>query len=75
MYMFGLVFLAYTGFLISLFPYIIPPSVTIWDAAAPYQSQLFSLIGALILIPIIITYTAMSYWVFRDKVKVGDGYH
>lgn len=75
MYMLALVFLAYTGFLISLFPYIIPPSITIWDAAAPHQSQLFALIGALILIPIIIGYTAMSYWVFKDKVKVGDGYH
>jgi cytochrome d ubiquinol oxidase subunit II len=71
-----LLFLAYSGFLISLFPYIIPPSVSIWDAAAPLGSQLFALIGALLLIPIIISYTAMAYWVFRDKVRIGDeGYH
>ena len=76
LYTLGLVFLAYTGFLISIFPYVIPPSVTIWDAAAPANSQLFALIGALILIPIIIIYTIMAYWVFRDKVRVGDeGYH
>lgn len=76
LYTLGLVFLAYTGFLISLFPYIIPPSITVWDAAAPESSQLFALIGALILIPIIIGYTAMAYWVFRDKVRIGDeGYH
>ena len=76
LYTLALVFLAYTGFLISIFPYIIPPSVTIWDAAAPANSQLFALIGALILIPIIIIYTIMAYWVFRDKVRVGDeGYH
>ncbi len=76
LYTLALVFLAYTGFLISIFPYVIPPSVTIWDAAAPANSQLFALIGALILIPIIIMYTIMSYWVFRDKVRVGDeGYH
>lgn len=76
LYTLGLVFLAYTGFLISLFPHIIPPSVTIWDAAAPESSQLFALIGALVLIPIIIGYTAMAYWIFRDKVRVGDeGYH
>jgi len=75
-YTLALVFLAYTGFLISLWPYIIPRSVTIWDAAAPQSSQLFTLIGALLLIPIIIIYTGLSYWVFRDKVRIGDqGYH
>ena len=75
-YVLALVILAYTGFLISLWPYIIPPSVTIWQAAAPESSQLFALIGALILIPIILFYTALSYWVFRDKVRIGDdGYH
>ncbi len=75
-YTLALVFLAFTGFVISLYPYIIPPSVTIWDAASPRSSQMFALVGALILIPIIIIYTIMSYWVFRDKVRVGDdGYH
>lgn len=75
-YTLALVFLAYTGFMISLWPYVIPPSVTIWQAAAPESSQLFALIGALILIPIILIYTGLSYWVFRDKVRIGDeGYH
>ncbi|WP_368571297.1 cytochrome d ubiquinol oxidase subunit II [Acinetobacter haemolyticus] len=71
-----LVFLAFSGFVISLWPNIIPPSVTIWQAASPYSSQLFTLIGALILIPIIISYTILAYWVFRDKVRPNDeGYH
>ena len=71
-----LMFLAYTGFIISLWPNIIPPSVSIWQAAAPKDSQLFALIGALILIPIILMYTILSYWVFRHKVRIGDeGYH
>jgi cytochrome d ubiquinol oxidase subunit II len=75
LYTLALVFLAYTGFLISIFPYVIPPSVTIWDAAAPANSQLFALIGALILIPIIIIYTIMGTG-YLDKVRVGDeGYH
>ncbi|ANF83266.1 cytochrome d ubiquinol oxidase subunit II (plasmid) [Acinetobacter sp. NCu2D-2] len=75
-YTLALVILAYSGFLISLWPNIIPPSVTIWQAAAPASSQLFALIGALILIPIILFYTGLSYWVFRHKVRVGDdGYH
>jgi len=75
-YSLALVFLAYTGFIISLWPNVIPLSISIWDAAAPESSQLFALIGALILIPIILVYTGLSYWVFRDKVRVGDeGYH
>jgi cytochrome d ubiquinol oxidase subunit II len=74
--MLALVTLAYMGFLISLWPNIIPPSVTIWQAAAPYSSQLFALIGACILLPIILVYTALAYWVFKDKVRIGDeGYH
>ncbi|WP_168406293.1 cytochrome d ubiquinol oxidase subunit II [Acinetobacter indicus] len=76
LYTLALVFLAYSGFLISLWPYIIPPSVSFWQAAAPESSQRFTLIGALILIPIILGYSAMSYWIFRHKVRVGeDGYH
>lgn len=75
-YTLALVFLAYSGFLISLWPYIIPPSVSFWQAAAPESSQRFTLIGALVLIPIILGYSAMSYWIFRHKVRVGDdGYH
>ncbi|CAM2956565.1 cytochrome d ubiquinol oxidase subunit II [Acinetobacter celticus] len=71
-----LVFLAFTGFVISLWPNIIPPSVSIWQAAAPESSLKFTLVGAVILIPIIIAYTFLSYWVFRDKVRIGDkGYH
>ncbi|CAM4112819.1 cytochrome d ubiquinol oxidase subunit II [Acinetobacter pragensis] len=72
----GLVFLAFTGFVISLWPNIIPPSVSIWQAAAPESSMKFTLAGAMILIPIILAYTFLSYWVFRDKVRIGDeGYH
>ena len=70
-----LVFLAYSGLGISLWPHIIPPSITIWDAAAPPQSQGFALVGALFIIPIILMYTAWSYYVFRGKVVSTDHYH
>jgi cytochrome d ubiquinol oxidase subunit II len=70
-----LLFLGYTGFAISLWPTIIPPGISIWDAAAPPQSMGFALVGALFIIPIIMTYTAWSYYVFRGKVRAGDGYH
>ena len=70
-----LLFLGYTGLAISLWPNIIPPSVSIWDAAAPPQSMGFTLVGALFIIPFILVYTSWSYWVFRGKVRAGEGYH
>ncbi len=71
----GLFVLSYLGLGISLFPYVVPRSVTIWDAAAPPESLLFLLIGGLILLPIILIYTGYAYWVFRGKVREGEGYH
>ncbi len=70
-----LIFLGYSGLAISIFPNIIPPSVSIWDAAAPPQSLGFTLVGALFVIPFILLYTAWAYYVFRGKVKAGEGYH
>jgi cytochrome d ubiquinol oxidase subunit II len=71
----GLVFLGYSGLAISLWPNIIPPSISIWDAASPPQSLGFTLVGALFIIPFILFYTAWAYYVFRGKVKAGEGYH
>eukprot|EP00887_Chlorella_sp_A99_P004539 scaffold56.g4539.t1 len=70
-----LVFLGYTGLGISLWPDIIPARLSIWEAAAPPQSMGFALVGALLIIPIILMYTAWSYYVFRGKVRHGEGYH
>jgi cytochrome d ubiquinol oxidase subunit II len=71
----GLVFLGFSGLGISIWPYIIPPSITLWQAAAPPQSQGFMLVGALLIIPNILVYTFWSYYVFRGKVQPGEGYH
>ncbi|NLS06134.1 cytochrome d ubiquinol oxidase subunit II [Rhizobium sp. P32RR-XVIII] len=70
-----MLFLGYSGLGISLWPNIIPPSISIWDAAAPPQSMGFTLVGALFIIPFILAYTAWSYYVFRGKVRPGEGYH
>jgi cytochrome d ubiquinol oxidase subunit II len=67
--------LSYTGLGISMYPYIVPQSITIWQAAAPENSQLFMLAGVAVLIPLILAYTAFAYWVFRGKVVAGSGYH
>ncbi len=66
--------LAMIGLGISMWPDVIPGRVSIWQAAAPHSSQLFMLVGALMLVPLILAYTAWSYWVFRGKVGEG-GYH
>jgi cytochrome bd ubiquinol oxidase subunit II len=67
--------LCFAGLGVSLWPLIIPPSVTIWQAAAPPESQSFLLVGALVMFPIILAYTGYSYWIFRGKVRIGTGYH
>jgi cytochrome d ubiquinol oxidase subunit II len=67
--------LCYVGLGISLFPYIVPPDLTIWQAAAPPASQGFMLVGAVVMLPIILAYTGYAYWVFRGKVRPGMHYH
>ncbi len=75
LYTLALVFLGYSGLGISLWPHIIPPAITIWDASSPPQSQGFTLVGALLIIPVILGYTVWAYYVFRGKVKHGESYH
>ena len=71
----GLFVLSYIGLGISLYPNIVPGSVTIWDAAAPDSSLGFLLVGAAVLVPLCLAYTGYSYWVFRGKVSDDAGYH
>ncbi|MGE4242471.1 cytochrome d ubiquinol oxidase subunit II [Ramlibacter sp.] len=71
----ALVFLGYSGLGISLWPNVVPPSMSIWQAAGPDKSLAFTLVGALAIVPVILGYTAWSYWVFRGKVRAEDGYH
>ena len=67
--------MAYLGIAISLFPMIVPRHYTLWQAAASPDTQLFLLIGTLVLLTVILLYTAWTYWVFRGKVTGDMGYH
>jgi cytochrome d ubiquinol oxidase subunit II len=67
--------LSFLGLGISFYPYMVPPSLTIWDVAAPDESLWFLLVGALALVPMILAYTGYAYWVFRGKVDPAGGYH
>lgn len=70
----ALFFFGMAGLGVTMWPYVVPPGVTIWDAAAPEKSQIFMLIGVAITLPLILAYTAWAYWVFRGKVG-DEGYH
>ena len=70
----SLFLLSFIGLGISMFPYVVPPSVTLWQAASPASSQLFMLAGVAVMVPIILAYTGYAYWVFRGKVG-HEGYH
>ena len=70
----ALFLLGMAGLGVTIWPYVVPDALTIWDAAAPERSQVFMLIGVAITMPLILGYTAWSYWVFRGKVGA-EGYH
>ena len=70
----ALFFLGMSGLGVTIWPYAVPEALTIWDAAAPYRSQAFMLVGVALTLPLIIAYTAWAYWVFRGKVA-DEGYH
>ena len=70
----GLFLLGMVGLGISMWPYVIPDEITIWQAAAPERSQDFLLAGSMFIIPLILAYTGWAYWVFRGKVGT-EGYH
>ncbi|MEZ8101182.1 cytochrome d ubiquinol oxidase subunit II [Vibrio bivalvicida] len=75
MYGIGLFVISGLGFGISTFPYLVPFSLTYQEAAAPDSSLSFLLAGAIFLLPMIIAYSAYSYWIFRGRLKHGEGYH
>jgi cytochrome d ubiquinol oxidase subunit II len=71
----ALFLLGYLGLLISNFPYIVPPSLTIWQTAAAPPTHIFMLMGTLVMLPIILGYTIFVYWIFGGKLREGEGYH
>jgi cytochrome d ubiquinol oxidase subunit II len=70
----GLFLMSFIGIAISMWPMVVPFHYTLWEAASSESTQAFLLIGTLLLLPIILMYTAWSYWVFRGKVRGNVGY-
>jgi cytochrome d ubiquinol oxidase subunit II len=67
--------LGFVGLIVGLWPNLLPPTLTIWDAAAPRSSQMFVLVGMIVLLPVILGYVWWSYRVFRGKVTAASSYH
>ncbi len=67
--------LGFAGLVLGVWPNIVPPSLSIWEAASPPSSQGFTLVGLVLLLPVILGYTYWSYSVFRGKVSADAGYH
>jgi len=71
----GLFLLGFLGLVISWFPHLVPPSLTIWQTAAAPASQTFMLYGTVVLLPLILAYTGYVYWLFRGKIGPDESYH
>jgi cytochrome bd ubiquinol oxidase subunit II len=71
----GLFLLGFLGLVISNFPYLVPPSLTIWQTASSPATQIFMLMGTLVMLPIILGYVVFVYWMFQGKLREGEGYH
>lgn len=63
----GIFFACYTSLCLSLYPWMIPFEVDIWEAAAYGPSLSLMLVGVIPLLPIILAYTGYSYYIFRGK--------
>lgn len=63
----ALFLMGYIGVCSAIFPYIVPYQMTIYEAAAADTSLSFMLVGAGIMLPIILSYTAFAYYTFKGK--------
>ncbi len=70
----GLFVLGFAGIGISLYPHIIPPDITIYDAIAPRSSVIFAMVGVALVLPMVLGYTWYAYSVFRGKATEHGGY-
>jgi cytochrome d ubiquinol oxidase subunit II len=62
-----LMVLGFSGMAYSFYPYIVPESLTIAEAAAAPESLFIILVGTLFVLPVIAIYTVIAYIVFRGK--------
>ena len=66
-YVVSIFILIFTSLMIYIFPYVVPYSMTYQQAAAAPMTLLFTLIPAVIMIPLLLVYTGYAYYIFRGK--------
>lgn len=66
--------LGYIGLAISLWPWIVPYNISLWDAAADPKSLSLMLVGVVLFLPLVLSYTLYSYYVFRGKSSHQEWY-
>lgn len=71
----GIFLLCFLGLAISSYPYLVPPSIDLWQAAAAPASLKIMLVGVAVMLPLVLAYTAFVYWTFRGKLGEGESYH
>jgi cytochrome d ubiquinol oxidase subunit II len=70
----GVFLLGFLGLVVSLWPYVVPRQVTIWDGAADPKTLAFIAVGLCFILPIVLAYQGHAYWVFRGKTRPMHGY-
>ncbi|WP_226579047.1 cytochrome d ubiquinol oxidase subunit II [Acuticoccus sediminis] len=69
----ALFLLGFVGLVVSLWPYVVPRHITLWQGAADPQTLAFAGVGLLLIVPIVLAYQAHAYWVFRGKTRLTLG--
>ena len=59
--------MAFGGMAYSFYPYVVPEQITIYEAASAPESLFIILIGTCVVLPTIMAYTVLSYFIFRGK--------
>jgi cytochrome d ubiquinol oxidase subunit II len=63
----ALMVLGFCGMAYSFYPYIVPEQMTIWEAASSTEALSIILVGTLFVLPVILGYTVLAYFIFRGK--------
>ncbi len=59
--------LGFGGMAYSFYPFVVPEALTIYEAAAAPESLWIILVGTMVVLPMILAYSALSYVIFRGK--------
>lgn len=65
----GVICFAFTLMLIALFPLVVPPALTLVEASASRSTQVFTLIGFAVVVPLTLAYNTWGFWVFAGKIR------